>query len=570
MLTDFFRDVSKDLKSISWRMASVLAFAVLAIYGMMLVEPTTVYDFSSQKGSAGKVFLTYFFMHRIVRGLISAFFHDFSPFCNAIIGLMSLFAAACLVWVLYRRLRFSSCLATLGAIVFLSTPFFFNFSIYSHVMPAGSMAFVFDALAFLAFVELRRCGHRPLGLLSIAVASAMCGTCVYQAHATFLLTGMFGICALSPKYRWKDVFADIFLIGLIMGAAVFLWALFSFGPYMVAMAVGYKIPPSGGCHDTVYWFAGEHTFWVNLKSLVAGYLVNWGYNAFFIVGLRYVLGMMLASIVLVLVRLCKRQYVGSVYAAMFFLSVFVFPTFQCSVANLRTHYCLIAFLCFGALLLVRVCEGRVALKKVVICLVLYGVFEMSHETATLYYYNWKLKSHDEMHMSFIAHDLWTLYGKNIQKPVAVVGGWNYSPTCWEDMRPFRELPLVNHPFTTYSNVNDHNVVREFYMVAREKVGLVVQMPESAVYDVYRGDKRMQRERSAYPFPGYIFETNGVVVVNLGADRNPWPSFKFDDFASPNERLLDRAVMAQAFDRWLMKVTDPFRLLAKAYPWAVEF
>ena len=554
------------MRSIPLGVVSLIVFATVAIYGMRLVEPTTTYDFAAAKGSAFKVFLTYFFMKRALVGMFAALFHDFSPFWNSAIGLFCLFVSACLMWVLIRRLHFSRQIATLGAVAFLSTPFFFNNSIYQHAMPAGCMGFCFDAVALLSFVELREKGALGWSFFLMASVSSALATCIYQAHAGLLLTGMFGVCALDPREKWRDLFIDIWRVISILGFACAIWAIVSFGPEVILMLIGYKIPHSGGCHDTIYWFTGVHPFITNLKALIVGFILNWGYNAFFIWGLRCVIALLLFFAVVIVLLFFKRRVIFGGYVFLFIISIFALPVLQGSVANLRTHYCLIVFLCFGFILALKILMARTVLKKISAALIVYFMIELGHETSTLYYYNWKVKHHDEMHMAVIAHDLWSKYGKDIQKPVAIIGGWKRVSTCWEDMRPFRELPLINHPFTTYSNVNECNVPREFYMVAREKVGLVVRMPDRVV----RENIHLPKDCPEYPSPGYIYETNGVIVVNLGGDLSPWTRFEYENYLSPNEKLLDRTLHCGGLDASLYRLTEPFRALLRKYPWSVEF
>lgn len=572
-MKDFFAELLCEFRQISWRVAVLLGSVVVAIYGMLAVAPATAFDFASAKGSGFKVFLTYYFMHRPVRGAISAFFPDFTPFWNAIVGILFLYLSVCLMFALFKRMKFSKQISVLGAVLFVATPFFFNFSVYQHVMPAGALAFCFDAVAFLAFQKYIISGSSnlrrwPIAFVSI-VASAM-ATGVYQAHANLLLTGMLGVCALTPRRHLKEYFADVFNVIWVLAAAVALWGVVCYGPVAIAKVIGFVIPKSGGCHDEIYWVSSSHSFCETLKSLGVGFLINWVYNAFFIVGLRCMLAVAFLCLLVAIVRLvCKEVSLG-LPVLIFVLSVFAFPVLQGSAANLRTHYCLIALISFGCMIVLRAMDGCKKMHALMAVIFAFFAFEMGQETATLYYYNWKLKHHDEMHMSVIAHDLWAQYGLNINKPVAVVGGWKDVNTCWEDMRPFQELSLVNKPYSTYSNVNDDNVAREFYMVAREKVGLVVPMPDIVVYDQLRIDKTIQMQRPAYPQHGYIFETNNVIVVNLGANRTPWPAFRYRNYASPNELLIDEKLGMNRLTAWIYERTEIFRELADLYAWALKY
>ena len=108
-MSDFLRDVLKDLKCFKWWQTLTITLLVLVVYGMLLFNPVTAYDFNSAKGNFLHVFLTYFFMHRAVQGIIAGAFHDFSPYWTISIGLIFLIFAAHLLVILLKgllRLRY--------------------------------------------------------------------------------------------------------------------------------------------------------------------------------------------------------------------------------------------------------------------------------------------------------------------------------------------------------------------------------------------------------------------------------------------------------------------------------
>ena len=142
----FVDELCGDLRRIGWRSAGIFAFAIVAVYGMLLMNPTTAYDFNAAKGDSLQVFLTYFFMRRFVQGMVASIFHDFSPLWNWAMGLLLLFMFANLLFVLSRRLNLSLWHSMAFVLLWLSAPFFFNRSIYQHAMPAEPMAFCFDAI----------------------------------------------------------------------------------------------------------------------------------------------------------------------------------------------------------------------------------------------------------------------------------------------------------------------------------------------------------------------------------------------------------------------------------------
>lgn len=568
-MKDFLDGIAADLGRIGWRAAAFLAFAVVAVYGMPAANPSTAYDFNAAKGDALQVFLTYFFMRRFMQGAIAALFHDFSPMWNWAVGLFALFAFANLLVVLARRIGLSRRQAVAFAALWLSAPFFYNRSVYQHAMPAEAVGFCIDAAAILLFAETRK-PHPRRDRLKFAAASALCAGAslsVYQAHANLLLTAMLGVCWLVPARTWRGWRRGVFAVVAVLGAGVAVWALANWGPILAAKLAGVTFPKSGGAHDAVYWFDGALPFRERLAGLFAGIALNWVYNAFFVVGLRWViLSFAFALAAAVRFALAGRR-IEAASALLFALSVFAMPAIQCSSSNLRIFWCFFPLIAFSGAAAMRGAEGRRRGVRIAsIALVAFAVLSLAHETATLYYYNWKVKTHDALHMGNVATDVWRKCGVAPDKPVAVIGGWPHYPACWEDMRPNRDMPLLNHPFTTYSNMTDGNVPREFYMVAREKVGLVVDMPPD---DAYGRAKGLVASAPAYPQDGYVFEADGMIVVNLGERSGRWRRFDFKSFRSPNEKLLFKTIGEDGIDALKRRLARPFLALASRHPWVLE-
>lgn len=564
----FLNELMSDLRRIGWKTSGMFAFIIVAVYGMLLMNPTTAYDFNAAKGDFFQVFLTYFFMRRFAQGLVAGLFHDFTPLWNWSVGLLFLFFFACLLWVVSHRLKLSHWHSLVFAILWLSAPFFFNRSIYQHAMPAEPIAFCLDAVLLLLFIEMRK-SKALRGKVKYIIASAICGFAslsIYQAHANLILTALFGVCVLAPRQTWRDWCNDVLDIVIVLALCVVLWVLVNWGPILGAKFIGVTFPPSGGAHDTVYWFEGAIAFRERIAGLFVGLLLNWGYNAFFVIGLRWVLIFIVLGLAVSIRLLATKRYVAAAYMACFILTIFAMPCLQCSSANLRIFYCLNPFVAFSGLLLVKLLDKNKTLRILSCFFVGLCILSLAHETSTLYYYQWKSKNHDALHMGNVATDLWRKYGIAPNKPVAVIGGWSHYPTCWEDMRPNRDMPLLNHPFSTYSNMTDWNVPREFYMVAREKVGLVVNMPSNSEYGVAR---QLVNSSPAYPQDGYIFENNGVIIVNLGEHMERWKHFDFASFRSPNEQLLFNTLKEERWNELKRRLIRPFLCMASKYRWTLS-
>lgn len=563
----FWPTLREGLAHWRWWEVALLCGVTFAVYGALVVEPTAPYDFAAAKGDGFQVFLTYFFMRRWSQGLLAALFHDFSPLWNASVALGFLLASALLLGEVCRRAGCGRGGKLLFLSLWLSAPFFYNRSVYQHALPCEAIAFCLDALALLLFQRLRAAwSWREAAAVALCVATA---TGVYQSHANLLLTAFLGLCALSPRQTWSGWARDLGLAAGTLGAGVALWGALVYGPVALCAMVGFAIPASGGAHDAIYWLEPGTSFGEDLRGLLVGLAVNWGYNAFFVVGLRFVLlalaGLMVAGVVCA----ARRRWLPMATLWVFGASVLAFPVLQCASANLRTYYCLTPLIAFSGLLLWQACAGGSWARRGAFVALLLSIVTLGHETATLYHFRRKVRAQDRMHMATVAEDLWRAYGTRLRRPVAIVGGIGAYPTGWEDMRPFRFLPLLSMPFNLYSNMTSHNVPREFYMIAREKVGLVAPMPTWERYQALLARKDLVEKRPAYPQKGYIFEEEGTVIVNLGKAGTQWRPFRFEDYRSPNERLLYRTLRLDAAAEGLLRLTAPLRRWVERTPWAVE-
>ena len=560
--------LKRELADYRWWEIGGIAALVFACYGLLVTFPTAPYDFAAAKGDGFQVVLTYFFMRRWMQGAIAALFHDFSPLWNASVGLMAFLVALLLLGVLCRRAGVGRGGRFFFLALWATAPFFYNRSIYQHALPGEFIMLAADALAFLLFQRLREAWSWGKAF-AIVVLSA-CAIAMYQAHASLLLTGMFGVCLLSPKASWRGFFLDLGKIAFVLGVGVMLWVALAYGPIAIAALAGVGIPASGGAHDAVYWFTGEHDFLGNLFGFLAGLAINWGYNAFFVVGLRFVLLAALGLFVAAIVAAVRGRWVRAAVILCFLLSILAFPVLQCASANLRVYYCLTPFVAFAGVAFWQWTYGRVVGRVAVAAVLAYAIVALGHETATLYYFRWKSRELDRAHMAAVSMDLWRHYGTATERPVAILGGFEHYPTLWHDFRPFRFLPLLSMPFSLYSNMTSHNVPREFYMIARELDGALFRMPDWEAYQTLRDNQEtIIANRPAYPRPGYIFEQDGVIIVNLGSLGTQWRAFRFDDYRSPNEILLYRTLRVDALAHALISATAPVRRLAERYPWALE-
>ncbi len=562
----FMSKIKNDLLDYRWWELFILLAFIFFTYGALVVEPTVVYDFAAAKGDGFQVFLTYFFMRRWTQGIFSALFHDFSPFWNASIGLMFFFVSILLLGIVLSRAKIGRGGRLFFLLLWIGTPFFYNRSVYQHALPCETIAFCFDALILLLFQELRKKWTWKTASASFLFVAMSIG--IYQSHANLLLTALLGLCALTPRPMMRDVGEDLCKLATILGLGILIWGMICYGPVILCDLVGFHIPPSGGAHDEIYWFAEGYTFTENFMGLLCGLLLNWGYNAFFVVGLRFVLLAFFGAIILACCTLCRKSWSRAALLMMFSLSILAFPILQCASANIRTYYCFIPLIAFSGLYLWQASQGKPYKQWITgICLG-FSILALGHETATLYYFRARVREQDQFHMGIIAHDLWQQYGTTIPMPVAIVGGFTSYSAGWEAMRPFRFLPLINDPFSLYSGVTSNNVPREFYMISRELVGITVQLPEWDHYQKLRTRKDLVTLHPAYPIQGYIFEAEGVIVVNLGAIGTQWPRFSFNDFRSPNEILLYKSLKLNSLAEKIIFLTEPIRNLAKRYPWAL--
>lgn len=564
----FWGMLMREIVDYRWWELGGLATLLFACYGLLLTFPTAPYDFAAAKGDGFQVFLTYFFMRRWMQGAIAALFHDFSPLWNASVGLLCLFVALLLLGILCKRAGLGRGGRFFFLALWVTTPFFYNRSIFQHALPGEFIMLAVDALVLLLFQGLRNMWSWKQACLTGMLVS--CSIAMYQSHANLLVTAMLGVCLLSPKTGLRGVMSDVGMIGFILGLGVFVWGMLTYGPIILTSIMGFDIPASGGAHDTIYWFTGEHGFLDNLMGLLVGLVVNWGYNAFFVVGLRFVLLFVCVLLFAISILIARRKWNKVATTLLFLGSIFAFPVLQCASANLRTYYCLVPFVAFSGVMLWQWLSGKEIGRWVAAGVLLLAILMLGHETATLYYFRWKTRELDRAHMASVAMDLWKEYGTSFNRPVAILGGFTHYPTLWHDFRPFRSLPLLSMPFSLYSNMTSHNVPREFYMIARELNGAVIRMPDWEVYQSLRNQQnKIIEQHPSYPRPGYIFDQDGIVIVDLGIAGTQWRPFRFDDYRSPNENLLYKTLHVDALTRLTKAWMCPLYQLVEKYPWSIE-
>ena len=90
------------------------------------------------------------------------------------------------------------------------------------------------------------------------------------------------------------------------------------------------------------------------------------------------------------------------------------------------------------------------------------------------------------------------------------------------------------------------------MYLRELVGFVCSMPGASVCKSLSERVDLITSKPAYPEPGYIFEEDGVIVVNFGDPNSRWEKFDYAKWRSPNEDLLFRTLKLNDLSESLRK------------------
>ena len=538
---DFFRNVYADVKALPKWMFVGLGVALIAVYGITCTFPSMVYDFAAAKGDRFQVFLTYFFMRRYTEGAISALFYDFSPIWSNVIECAFMYAAMILVGVLGKRLGFKSFSTFIGMVLWLVSPIVYDRVTGQHCIPSHGMALLVDSIAMLLFCELRSSKRNSLIKLILLELCIIISAGEYEAHINLLLTAFCGICLINPRETMREWLGDILLIGGSIAIGVVGWFLLSYGPVILIQMIGVAIPASGGAHDHVFWFDAHRTFIGNIKSLLSGLVIDFGYNSFFSLGIGLAAFAWLVWLIKLAFALCKHEQMKALYILTFAFSIFAHPVLQCSTSVMRAFFW---FMPFVSLSYMICCEWAMAKKRfcgwLMVLVVTILTIESCHETATLYYFRWKVLEQDRLHASNIANDLWREYGTKMPKPVAIIGSIGRYPTNWDDLRPNSFLPLIHAPFhRLFSNMEGYgyNCPREVYMYLRELVGFVCKMPDEKEYNLIGQNKDLVKTHPSYPQHGYIFEEGNTIIVNLGDPDERWEKFDYRYWQSPNEKLL---------------------------------
>ena len=565
---DFWRQVLADVKSTPWWMLLGLGFVIFAVYGITFTFPSMVYDFASAKGDRFQVFLTYFFMRRYTEGAISALFYDFSPIWSNVTEVLFLFGTLVLLGVLGKRLNVKGLPVFIGLVLWAVSPVVYDRLVGQHCVPSHGIALFVDSIALLLFHDIRNARRISWRKILLLEGCIMFSTGEYQAHVNLLLTAFLGVCLVAPRKTLREWFDDLKLVAITLGIGVVGWFLLSYGPILIAKAMGVSIPPSGGAHDHVFWFDGQRSFLTNLKSLAAGLVIDFGYISFFVLGIRLAVFAWCAWMVKSLVATLRGRPIMALYMATFAMSPLVHPVMQCSTSVMRAQFWFMPFVAVSYMLCCNWALSRKTFfRRIVILLLSLCTLESCHETATLFYFRWKVLEQDRLHASVVATDLWRLYGTKLSKPVFTIGYLGRYPTNWDDLRPCRFFPLINNPFSRlHSNMYGygHNCPREVFMYLRELVGFVCTMPEESICKSLAERADLITTKPAYPEPGYIFEEDGVIVVNFGDPDSKWESFDYANWRTPNEELLFRTLRLNGMADFLRKhIYLPAKELSKA-------
>ena len=542
-LRDFVRRMIGEVRQLpQWWMVSLLV-ALVGVYGITCFFPSMVYDFAAAKGDRLQVFLTYFFMRRYTEGAVSALFYNFSPIWSNVVELSFLFLSLLTVGVLMTRLKLRRLAGLVGVTLWAVTPVVYGRLVGQHCVPSTGIGLFLDSLVLLLFQEIRSESRISWPKFLAMSAGCIVAAGEYQAHLNLLLTAFCGICLVAPRTDVRGWFLDLALIGATLFTGAFGWFCISYGPVLAAGAVGVVIPPSGGAGDHVHWIDAGLSLGAKVKALLAGFAVDFGYASFFLLGIRLAVVAWFVWLVKATLDVASGRIVRALYVLTFSFSVFFHSVLQCSTNAYRVYFCFMPFVGLSFALCVNWALSRRSVCRVVVLLAVFvATVESCHETADLYYFHWKIMEQDRLHAGTVATDLWRRYGTVIEKPIVAVGSLGRYPTNWHDQRPFRFLPQLGDPLErTFSNMSGYNCPREFYMFMRELTGFVCTMPPEPECRRLKEVSSLITDHPAYPQPGYIFETNGTIIVNFGDRENRWRSFDYADWRSPNEQFLFRTL-----------------------------
>lgn len=546
-------------------LVSGLILCIVAGYGL-LAHPAVNWDFSLYKdGNTPLVALTSLLMDRWGDAFLALLTAQFEPWWNTVFGAVILFFATlswCALWQRASGKRMPSLALALFAALFVSYPLNHEMLIFPAGLEVLSSGYLATGLAlFFSFAYWDTRSRRTLAWAVLLEALAIS---FYPSFAVVYLCGFLALLAVSyafaeapaPTLRFH-VLRALGYAGMLSAAFV-VWLVLAKAPRLLCRLAGVAVPATGGAHDEIVWTQHDAGFLAHAGRLFKGLVYDYLYNALFYEALAYFLLFSLLALVLAAVWSRKRRS----WAPLFLLGGMTAANFSLAVIQgSPTHYrsCQSFAVCVGTagMLLVALTASRVRWHRMIVGAMVLLVLLQSRDLSQWFYNNYRRYDMDKNNFQVMVDALQARFGRDIRKPIVVVGDVPPYPTLRNDNHPLSFLPKKKGP----SEQNGRNrfsaggVRREFYLFARHVCGFVCVLPPSEQFVEEARQAVRASGQPAWPLDGYIREYDRWIAVNLqtpALTAEGWEAqvARREMYLSDNEKALFRRLRIARFEKRL--------------------
>lgn len=521
---------------------TLLCLVIIAGYGILIVHPTVNWDFSLYKGDTGLVASTFFLMGRWGASLLAVVAAKFAPGWNEVFACCLLFWATltwCTLWQLVSRGKISITAQILFALLFVSYPLNHEIYLYPLAFPGICCGYLATGLSLIWAYEFW--DNRRWSVVVTAIFFQAFAISVYQTFAVVYLCGVFAVLMVSYIFRTDqsttlsaNLMRTLGYIGVLIGAMA-LWFIIAKLPRLIFHVLAFPIPKTGGAADEIAWLTQDVGFFAHVGQLVKGLIYNFIYASLFYEALRFFLLSAFVVLVFSLIWSVRKRSWTPVYLA----AGLVGANFALSlIQGIPTYYraCQSFALFVGVIwmALYSLLGRHVRVQQVVVVMVAFLVLFQSRDLSLWFYNNYRRFEMDKNNFQTMVNKVESKFGRDISKPIVVVGEVPPYRTLRNDEYPFNYLPSRYGP----GECNGKNrfsavgIKREFYLFAKHVCGFVCVLPTPE--QVAEAEAVLkQNQQPAWPLEGYIREYDQYIIVNLNVKA---PSREWLDKQTPEMYL----------------------------------
>gem|GEM_PF-1067071 len=449
------------------------------------------------------------------------------PFWSNFMGVIILYSAAVLWCMLLKRVggeKVSTAALIIFAACLVSYPII-NESFIYNPWPF-SMGYLLSSISLMFLYELKQNFSVVKSILPVVIMIFMVS--LNESFAAVYLCGIFMILILEyvtskgEEQKFWYYFKFFLLSIILLAIAIILEYLISF---ILIKILG--TGASGGANNAIEW--GTYSLFFTIKSLFIGLLYRYFLAGYWYFPITILVGAYILSFVIALVLAIKRKK-PIILLLMFglFLATITLSIIKGHVTPYRTCSTFAVFVSFMLMLVWVLMKKKHWTRAVVGVLIVILILNQTRVLNGWFVNDYQRYEHDKE----IALDIANTVEKDFDesKPLVFYGDIARSPQV-------KKVAVNGKPFIGWG-VSGGVVPNEHILLFLEFHGHEFALPSIEQVDA---GKALAKSMPEYPNKGYILETEGFVLVNLG-DSYVW-------------KVSDReAFMSNSLSKFLVKIT----------------